>query len=107
MKKNDEQAERILKECQERDNENALRQTKQIVIMVMFAIFMICGTLLIYNIFFGREYVDIDCSMTGIDYKTEQYTDVTFNTQTFNLQNSTIICKGKMNVQNIVLMIMG
>jgi K+-transporting ATPase A subunit len=74
---------------------------------IILSILLIGMIIITFIIMTQRQRINVDCTMSGIDYNTELYTDASFNTQTLNLQNSTITCKGNIDISNLALMIGG
>jgi hypothetical protein len=54
-----------------------------------------------------RQRINIDCSISGINYEQIKYTDITFNHDNINLNNSVITCKGNIDITNLALIIGG
>jgi uncharacterized membrane protein len=71
---------------------------------VILLIFFITICILIITIFNQKTETSMDCTISNLNYETIKYVDPSFNEQNFNLNNSTISCKGNIKIANWIVL---
>jgi hypothetical protein len=73
-----------------------MKQTNDIGTMFFIGFIILMGV--IFIILAIPQHISGSCTISGINFATERYTDSTFDTKKISLDNSTITCTGDAKV---------